>query len=164
MVHAPKPQDTWRHGSIPKSTTREVFQASKKDYDTLPAWDALDRHVLRFYGFFKEAVVETNLENYRVRKCVVYYYLEDDTCHIIEPRIDNSGIPQGNLVRRHRFPAPNGGYIRPEDLRVGCDLSIYGKTIKLVDCDTFTREYFTSCGLEQPGGIPIEDDPWHETR
>jgi len=164
MVQAPKPQDTWRHGSIPKSTTREVFQASPKDHDTLPAWDALDRHVLRFYGFFKEAVVETNLENYRVRKCVVYYYLEDDTCHIIEPRIDNSGIPQGNLVRRHRFPAPNGGYISPEDLRVGADLSVYGKVIKLVDCDTFTREYFTSCGLEQPAGVPIDDDPWHETR
>merc|ERR1719428_1277893 len=164
MVLSPKPPDTWRHGSTPRSTTREVFQAPPKEYDALPAWDALDRHVLRFYGFFKEAVVETNLENYRVRKCVIYYYLEDDTCHIIEPRVDNSGIPQGNLIRRHRFPAADGGYIKTEDLKVGGDLSVYGKTIRLVDCDAFTRQYYGSLGMAQPAGVAMEDDPFHATR
>merc|ERR1719428_2638126 len=164
MVLSPKPPDTWRHGSTPRSTTREVFQAPPKEYDALPAWDALDRHVLRFYGFFKEAVVETNLENYRIRKCVVYYYLEDDTCHITEPRQDNSGLPQGTLIRRHRFPASEGSYIRPEDLRIGSDLAVYGKNIRLCDCDGFTREYFMNLGLEQPTAIPTETDPWQETR
>eukprot|EP00746_Dinoflagellata_sp_MGD_P074116 gnl/MRDRNA2_/MRDRNA2_29981_c0_seq1.p1 gnl/MRDRNA2_/MRDRNA2_29981_c0~~gnl/MRDRNA2_/MRDRNA2_29981_c0_seq1.p1 ORF type:complete len:762 (+),score=175.42 gnl/MRDRNA2_/MRDRNA2_29981_c0_seq1:63-2288(+) len=165
FVTAPKPADYWRNGTIPMSTTREVFMASTpKELDTLPAWDALDRHVLRFYGFFKEAVVETNLENYRVRKCVILYYLEDDTCQVNEPRQDNSGIPQGNLIRRHRLPAPEGGYVKPEDLRIGGDLPIYGKIIRLTDCDNFTREYFNSIGLEQPGGVHIEDDPFHETR
>ncbi len=50
--------------------------------------------VLRFYGFFKEAVVESNIENHRVRKVIIYYYLEDDSMHIAEPHQDNSGIPQ----------------------------------------------------------------------
>lgn len=50
--------------------------------------------VLRFYGFFKESVVESNIENHRIRKVVLYYYLEDDSMHIAEPRQDNSGIPQ----------------------------------------------------------------------
>jgi hypothetical protein len=165
FVKAPKPEERWRNGSLPQSTTREVFQATApKDYDTLPAWDALDRHVLRFHGFFKEAVVETNLENYRVRKCVIFYYLEDDTCLITEPKTDNSGLPQGTLIRRHRFPTPDGGYIHPEDLRIGGDLHVYGKSIRLVACDGFTREYFNSLGLEQPPEMSIEDDPWHETR
>jgi Ca2+-binding EF-hand superfamily protein len=165
FVQAPKPQDYWRHGSLPKSTTREVFQATQpKDYDTLPAWDALDRHVLRFYGFFKEAVVETNLENFRVRKCVIFYYLEDDTAQINEPRQDNSGLPHGSLIRRHRFPTAEGGYVRPEDLRIGSDLHVYGKAIRLTDCDGFTREYFASIGLDQPGAIETDEDPWHATR
>merc|ERR1719160_601632 len=165
FVKAPKPEERWRNGTLPQSTTREVFQATApKDYDTLPAWDALDRHVLRFFGFFKEAVVETNLENYRVRKCTILYYLEDDTFQINEPRQDNSGLPQGQMIRRHRFPAPEGGYIRPEDLRIGSDLNIYSKSIRLVDCDGFTREYFNSIGLEQPAAMLVEDDPWHETR
>jgi EF-hand domain-containing protein 1 len=54
----------------------------------------LPLQVLRFYGFFKESVVESNIENHRVRKVALYYYLEDDSMHIGEPRQDNSGIPQ----------------------------------------------------------------------
>ena len=38
-----------------------------------------DRVVLRFYGYFKEAVHENPVENFRVRKLVLYYYMEDDT-------------------------------------------------------------------------------------
>ena len=50
--------------------------------------------VLRFYGYFKEAVVESNMENHRIRKVILYYYLEDDSMHVAEPKQDNSGIPQ----------------------------------------------------------------------
>ena len=49
--------------------------------------------VLNFSAYFQEAVVEDPNENYRIRKCTIYYYLEDDTVHILEPKIANSGIP-----------------------------------------------------------------------
>jgi len=166
FVRAAKPVEQWRKGSLPHSTTRDVFKNSgqQQEYSELPAWDAFDRHVLRFNGYFKEAVVETNLENYRVRKVTVYYYLEDDTCQIVEPRQDNSGIPQGQLIRRHRFPAPDGTYIKPEDLRVGGDLKVYGRTIRIVDCDPFTRDYFDQIGVEQDGPIEMENDPFSRTQ
>jgi len=48
---------------------------------------------LSFTGYFKESVVENPNENYRVRKCVIYYYLNDGTIFITEPKIENSGIP-----------------------------------------------------------------------
>ena len=53
------------------------------------------------------------MENYRVRRAIIYYYLEDDTMHITEPRIDNAGIPQGTLVRRSggRLPAGTPGNV-----------------------------------------------------
>lgn len=38
--------------------------------------------------------MESNIENHRVRKVILYYYLEDDSMHVAEPRQDNSGIPQ----------------------------------------------------------------------
>jgi hypothetical protein len=38
--------------------------------ETLPAWVAYDRKVLRFGAFFKEAVTEDPVENHRIRKCV----------------------------------------------------------------------------------------------
>jgi len=50
--------------------------------------------VLRFFGYFKEGVVESNIENHRVRKVILYYYLEDGSMHAAEPKQDNSGIPQ----------------------------------------------------------------------
>mmetsp|Transcript_142732 Transcript_142732/g.355794 ORF Transcript_142732/g.355794 Transcript_142732/m.355794 type:complete len:747 (-) Transcript_142732:32-2272(-) len=168
FVKAVRPVETWRAGSLPDSATREAFKKSGGEAGVeqceLPAWDAFDRHVLRFHGYFKEAVVESNLENYRVRNVIIYYYLEDDTCHIIEPRQDNSGIPQGQLIRRHRFPAPGGGYLKPDDLRIGEDLQIYGRCIRITDCDAFTRAYFEQAGLEQAPPETAEADPFNQTR
>lgn len=166
FVRMPKPSDPWRSGSMPDSTTRQVFKdaGAGQAYSELPAWDALDRHVLRFQGYFKESVVESNLENHRVRKFTMYYYLEDDSCHIIEPRQDNSGLPQGTLIRRHRFPAPGGGYIKPEDIVVGQDLLVYGRTMRITDCDPFTRDYFKQIGHEQDLPHDVEEDAFSRTQ
>jgi len=166
FVKATRAPEKWRSGSLPDSTTRSVFKGASlmNEQSELPAWDALDRHVLRFQGYFKEAVVETNLENYRVRNVTILYYLEDDTCHVIEPRQDNSGIPQGQLIRRHRFPSPNGAYLKPEDLEIGSELLIYGKAIIITDCDQFTRMYYEQIGKPQSEPVEAETDPFSMTR
>ena len=49
-----------------------------------PDWVRLDRHVLRFYGYFTESVVARNLENARNRKVKVHIYLEDTSISINE--------------------------------------------------------------------------------
>lgn len=69
-----------------------------------PPWLKFDRKVLRFLAYFQESVVETANENYRIRKCVVYYYLEDGTIHVTEPRVENSGIVQGLFIKRQKIP------------------------------------------------------------
>jgi len=46
----------------------------------------MDKHVLKFNGYFKESCVETSLEAYRIRKLIIFYYLEDNTVEIYEPR------------------------------------------------------------------------------
>jgi len=63
--------------------------------------------VLNFSAYFQEPVVEDKNENYRIRKCTIYFYLEDGTLHILEPRIQNSGIPQGVFLKRHLVPKPD---------------------------------------------------------
>jgi len=110
-----------------------------------PAWLKHDRQVLRFSAYFQEPVHESPKENFRVRQCVVYFYLEDGTMMVTEPKIENSGIPQGTFVKRHRIPRPNelgGGYYQPKDLRLGTTLIIYSRAFRLVDCDEFTREFY----------------------
>lgn len=31
-------------------------------------------------------------------RCKIYFYLEDDSIQVIEPKVENSGIPQGMLI------------------------------------------------------------------
>lgn len=75
----------------------------------LPAWVSLSQKVLRFSGYFMEVVPESQVESSRVRKVHIYYYLEDDSMQVSEPRVDNSGIQQARprhtqLVARSRSP------------------------------------------------------------
>ncbi len=51
--------------------------------------------VLCFNAYFQEAVPQRREEKYNVRKCKIYFYLEDDTIQVVEPELKNSGIPQG---------------------------------------------------------------------
>jgi hypothetical protein len=60
----------------------------------------LDKQVLRFYGYFKESVVESRLENMRIHNVLIYYFLEDKSIMIIEPKQVNSGVPQGAFLKR----------------------------------------------------------------
>ena len=61
----------------------------------LPAWVAFDRQVLCFDAYFQEAVHEKREEQYRIRTCKLYFYLEDDSIQVIEQRSKNAGVPQG---------------------------------------------------------------------
>ena len=63
----------------------------------VPAWVAFDKQVLAFDAYFQEAVHEKREEQYRVRPCKIYFYLEDDSIQVVEPRSKNAGVPQGNF-------------------------------------------------------------------
>jgi hypothetical protein len=39
--------------------------------------------------------VESRIEKDRLRRCDIFYYLEDDSLMVVEPAVPNSGIPQG---------------------------------------------------------------------
>lgn len=95
-------------------------------------------------GYFKESVVESRLENYRIRKLIVLYHLEDHSIMINEPKEVNSGTPQGIFLKRQMVLKQDGSNtpLLPTDFRVGLDVGIYGRTIRIYDCDQYTREFF----------------------
>ncbi|KAG7396850.1 EF-hand domain-containing member C2 [Phytophthora boehmeriae] len=131
-----------------------------------PQFIANDKKVLRFGAYFLEAVHESNLENYRVRCCDVLYYLEDDTMQITENKIENSGMMQGNFVKRHRIPMPesddrgNLQFFTMHDFNVGRELTFYGRTFHLISADPFTRDYLTSRGVHIPMDEEVPRDPY----
>eukprot|EP00448_Togula_jolla_P000404 CAMPEP_0170614838 /NCGR_PEP_ID=MMETSP0224-20130122/25017_1 /TAXON_ID=285029 /ORGANISM="Togula jolla, Strain CCCM 725" /LENGTH=521 /DNA_ID=CAMNT_0010940529 /DNA_START=115 /DNA_END=1680 /DNA_ORIENTATION=+ len=109
-----------------------------------PAWLQHNRQALRFNAFFKEPVHEDPKENFRVRHCVIYFYLEDGTMSISEPKVENSGIPQGTFVKRHRIPNGRGDYYTFHDLRCGINLNVYARVFRITGCDDFTRDFYAN--------------------
>jgi hypothetical protein len=106
----------------------------------IPATLAFDKKVLRFFGYFKQTIPESPNEYYRVRPVKIFYYLEDDSLEIFEEIQENSGIPQGKLLRRHRFPKNDQGETYNfRDINLGQNLAVYGKVFRVCDCDAFTR-------------------------
>ena len=95
-------------------------------------------------GYFKESVVESRFENYKVRKLIVLYHLEDHSLMISEPRQVNSGTPQGVFLKRQMVLKQDGSGLPmlPTDFRVGIDVGILGRSIRIYDCDQYTREFF----------------------
>jgi len=129
----------------------------------LPAWVAFDRQVLCFDAYFQEAVHEKREEQYRVRHCKIYFYLEDDSLQVIEPRAKNSGIPQGTLIRRHRIPKPpphDNEYYTVEDLNMNKEICLYSKVFKITDCDDFTRNFLRKLGVRLPDSLNAPQDPY----
>lgn len=131
----------------------------------VPATVAFDKKVLRFWGYFKQTVYESPDEFYRVRPVTIFYYLEDDSMQVFEELVENSGIPQGKFIRRHRFPKNDQGETFTwKELNLGQNLSIYGHTFRICDCDEFTSKWLESEGIivNTPESIP--KDPYIQNR
>ncbi|EGR27327.1 flagellar microtugule protofilament ribbon protein, putative [Ichthyophthirius multifiliis] len=118
-----------------------------------------NRQVLKFMAYFQESVVENPNENYRIRKCAIYFYLSDGTMHINEPRVSNSGIQQGVFVKRQKIPKQlnsTESYYQWEDLNLGINLNFFERVFRIFDCDAFTREFYDYMGvtLNEPESMP----------
>ena len=107
-----------------------------------PTYVKLDKQVLRFMGYFKEHVVESRLENSKVRKVTIFYYLEDKSIMVTEPKQVNSGTPQGAFLKRQVVLKPDGCPFMPDDFSIGCDTGVYGRQIRVYDCDDYTRQFY----------------------
>lgn len=126
---------------------------------TQPAWVTNDRQVLRFFGYFQEKAVEAGRETLRTRRVVLCYYLSDCALSISEPRVPNSGMAQGEFMKRTVVIKPDGSYFTPQDLRIGGAVKLYGRTLRLVDCDEATRTYYDEAlGVELEAPRKYPDD------
>ncbi|KAM6934882.1 EF-hand domain-containing family member C2 [Xenentodon cancila] len=132
-----------------------------------PSWVAFDKQVLCFEAYFGETVPLAQDETYRIRKCRIYFYLEDDTIKVVEPEFKNSGIPQGTLIRRHRVPLPppnDDQFYNVYHFNINQQMVLYSRTFTVTNCDSFTRNFLTKLGvqLNEPTNVP--DDPYCNLR
>ena len=154
-VEPPAPPATYAGGNPDAAPSAAV----------VPAWVAFDRKVLRYYLFFKESVNESRIENYRIRALTLFYYLEDDSMHISEPKVENSGMVQGErkgavFLKRHRAPKQDGGFFGPADFKVGETIEIHYCVYKLTGADAFTRAFHDKIGVPLAPAIETPTDPY----
>ncbi|KAL1441485.1 hypothetical protein MTO96_008457 [Rhipicephalus appendiculatus] len=139
----------------------------------LPNFAVNDKKVLHFQGYFREEVDNSPLEQYRVRPVDIFYFLEDDSISVREPKQENSGLSQ--KIRRCRsrraaccgdiaFRKSDGRCFHWSDLNVGNTISLYGITYKIVNCDKFTRDYLRQQGVEVRPPEPLPEDPYTANR
>lgn len=136
-----------------------------KESEFIPAHAAYDKKVLKYDGYFKEAVHESPNEFYRVRPVEIFYYLEDDSIAVVEPHVENSGIPQGKLIKRQLLPKDEfGNTWHWTDINLGMNLVFYGRTFRITNCDKFTSNYLEAEGvlINAPEAIP--QDPYTQSR
>ncbi|KAK0042970.1 EF-hand domain-containing protein 1-like isoform X2 [Biomphalaria pfeifferi] len=147
----------------PTLTYGQAKQAAPAAF--IPAHVAWDKKVLKFNGYFKQTVHESPDEYYRVRPVDIYYYLEDDSIAVIEPHVENSGMPQGKLIKRQRLPKNDQGDTwHWKDLNLGMNIVFYGKSFHITNCDKFTKDFLESEGIEVNEAEFIPTDTYIQKR
>jgi len=93
----------------------------------------------------------------------IFLFLEDGTIQVLEPTINNSGIPQGTLIRRQQIPHPtpqNDEFYSVLDFNIGKEVELYGRVYKITNCDKYTRIFLNRIGVHVPDPINIPPDPY----
>ena len=136
--------------NLPKNKIRLV----QSQQNLMPQWLKFDKNVLKFTGYFIEHVTESAYENYRIRVCNILYYLEDDAIHVIEIKTENSGMTQGDLIKRRRInyhdiqdPLTKRD-ITWKDFNLQKNIMICGKNFRLCNCDIFTQNFYEKNGIK----------------
>lgn len=74
--------------------------------------------------------------------------------------MQNSGFPQGRLVRRGKIPKHlTGIFYTWKDFNIGIDIQFNGIVFHITDCDQFTRDYLEANGIELNASECLPKDP-----
>jgi Ca2+-binding EF-hand superfamily protein len=159
--HATKPGKTPADLTATLATQRQEAAdlAAPVSQSNLPEFVTLTGQKLTFVAYFKQEVIESPIENYRVRKVLIKYFLEDDTLEMYEQVPRNSGMMSGKFLKRMQHPAVN-----LDTLRVGGTITVYGRTFMIVECDDFTRRWYAAKGAPQADNVDAPEDVFTATR
>lgn len=137
--------------------------------ENAPSFVNNNKRVCSFTAYFTEVTPENMLEQARSRKVEISLHLEDNTIEINEPRINNSGLLQGKMLRRLQIEKPAIGRVRTtatgsrpsstlangntnstkniytiDDFYSGAVIEIYNRVYTIIDCDVATRKFYES--------------------
>ena len=119
-----------------------------------PSFVVNNDQMCSFTAYFVEHVPENLDESNRVRVVDITVYVVDEAIEVREPRINNSGLNQGKLVKKNRFLKPDSDeYYGLADFKAGGILKLFKREYTLLNCNDFTRGYLA--GLDIDFGEPL---------
>ena len=71
----------------------------------------------------------------------MYYYLNDESIHVTEPRVENSGITQGIFIKQQKIPKKLGvqEFYKWTDFNIATNINFYERIFRIYDADEFTK-------------------------
>jgi hypothetical protein len=124
------------------SCQKMIPEPPKKDFVKWMKYDrnGLDSNILRF-----TAKLITKDPIQADRRFIISYFLADDSIHVHEPPVKNSGINGGRFLERSKMKKPNQPpystqlpeYYSYKDLFVGAVINLNGFLFKLYDADEY---------------------------
>ncbi|KAL5968441.1 EF-hand domain-containing protein 1 [Taenia solium] len=84
--------------------------------------------------------------NDSLRKFIVSYRLADDTIHIWEVPVRNSGFPGGTFLKQTRIAKPGStaekpDYYGPKDFSIGSIIDVFGTRFVITDADEYVVKF-----------------------
>lgn len=140
------------------------------NFDSVPNFVQNTSKVCRYLGYFTERNPENLQEPIRSRKVEISVYLEDYTIEIVEPKVKNSGLLQGKILKRHQIlkPKQSGSktgsissaqsgpqYYTIDDFYSGAVVKIYDQDYHIIDCDNATRRLLEENEQDFGPSLPI---------
>ncbi|XP_050679818.1 EF-hand domain-containing family member C2-like isoform X1 [Leptidea sinapis] len=143
----------------PEGVNRVPSLYCRKQMPELPTWLMYDKNILHFQAYFQQSLHEMLSASHILRKVDIYFFLEDGTIKVMEPRTNNSGLSQGTLISRQRIRLPFSydSYYDVLDLNIGREVTFFGKVFKIINCDNFTRVFLNRLGINVPDPLSWPD-------
>lgn len=86
-VKAARSLDTYEELAQSRKLGATLGATFNPDLTVLPKHVVTAGQALTFEGYFKETVVESGHENFRIRRVIFKYHVEDDTCRVLEVKV-----------------------------------------------------------------------------
>eukprot|EP01116_Phalansterium_solitarium_P009859 TRINITY_DN241_c0_g1_i3.p1 TRINITY_DN241_c0_g1~~TRINITY_DN241_c0_g1_i3.p1 ORF type:complete len:559 (-),score=209.98 TRINITY_DN241_c0_g1_i3:364-2040(-) len=111
------------------------------------------KKALKFEAHFEEDVPQSTFEKRRVRHVLIFFHFEDGSINVLEPKVANSGMAQGSLIRRHKIPKGDASadeFYGVDDFRIGDSIQLYGKTFNITNADEDSKIILRELGYDVP--------------
>lgn len=114
--------------------------------------------VVTFTAYWKENLAIGTVD-FRYRIFKISIDMDDFEIIFAEQKKHNSGLPQGAFLKKQKIPNGKGGFLQPQDLVVGKDISVFARKFHIYSCDPRSRGILSQYGISCPADENPPEDP-----